>query len=262
MSAVTNQNPHVDRNTGAAPPPAGPPPLRAVLRLGLLEFLAVIGNLFLVMTLARWIFHPSSPLGAHLTSLDAKLAAMGIGVGLYVTAAFAISVRYNTAGQLNPSVTVGLWAMRLLPGRLVLPFVVAQLAGSVAGVALGRLVWGPKLAEVGYAGLVRAPGWTWAPVFALEAAFMLVLMLLVVVSLVKPRFGPWLPPLTGAGVAAQIIWLSTKSGGGGNPARQFGPGLFSGRTELLWVYLLAPVVGSLLAGAVAALTRRPAPHQR
>ncbi|MFB7666077.1 aquaporin [Kitasatospora sp. NPDC056138] len=254
MSAVTSQPAH--RDAGTTPPPAGPPPLRAVLRLGCLEFLAVVGNLFLVMTLARWIFHPSSPLGGLLPSLDAKLAAMGVGVGLYVTVAFTISVRRNTAGQLNPSVTVGLWAMRLLPGRLVLPFVVAQLAGSVTGVALGRLVWGHEVAEVGYAALVRAPGWTWPSVFALEGAFMLVLMLLVVVSLVQPRFGPWLPPLTGAGVAAQIVWISTWSGGGGNPARQFGPALFSGRTELLWVYLLAPVVGSLLAGAAAALVRR------
>ena len=42
-----------------------------------------------------------------------------------------------------------------------------------------------------------------------------------------------------------------------NPARSFGPALFAGGTALeqVWVFLLAPAVGGLLAAAVYPLTR-------
>ena len=41
-----------------------------------------------------------------------------------------------SGAHLNPAVTVGLWAARRVPGRAVLPFVAAQLAGAFAASAL------------------------------------------------------------------------------------------------------------------------------
>ena len=44
-----------------------------------------------------------------------------------------------------------------------------------------------------------------------------------------------------------IAMLGTSTGGSVNPARQFGPAALSGQTRFLWVYLLAPMAGAMLA---------------
>ena len=48
------------------------------------------------------------------------------------------------------------------------------------------------------------------------------------------------------------------TGGGVNPAGQFGPAVMSGETHFLWVYLLAPVVGAV----IGAWLRQTIQHRR
>ncbi|MFD5510689.1 MIP/aquaporin family protein [Streptomyces sp. NPDC059761] len=243
-------------------PPATSPPVRAPGRLPPLlvtagyEFALTTGMLFTVVTAARWMAGPGSPFSGLLPTPRGQLVVMGLLVGAVVTAVLGPSMRRETAGHLNPAVSIGLWLLRVFPGRAVLPFVVAQLAGSVCGVALARLVWGGAAAAVGDAALAPGPGWGAGPVFLAEAGSMAVIMLIVACFGTRPPLLRHLPPVIGACVAAVIIFLGPLSGGGGNPARQLGPALVSGTTGLLWVYLLAPVAGSLLAGAVWALVRR------
>ena len=52
--------------------------------------------------------------------------------------------------------------------------VVAQLLGSVLGVMVARLVWGPVVAEssVAYAVLQPVPGWSWVRLFLGETVNM------------------------------------------------------------------------------------------
>lgn len=233
--------------------------LPPMLRIAAWELLLNTGMLFTVMTVARWLFAPDSPLAGRLPGLTPKLVVMGLVVGAIVTAVLGPSFRRRTAGHLNPAVSIGLWAQRLLPGHAVLPFVAAQLLGSLAGVGLGRLVWGEVVAvPVGYAALAPAPSWGPLAVFVVEGAAMGVMMLLVAGFLARPRLTAFMPAVIGACVASVIIFLGPLSGGGANPARQFGPALFAGRTDFLWVYLLAPVAGALLAGALVGVLRRVA----
>ncbi|MEU9377894.1 aquaporin [Streptomyces sp. NPDC048255] len=243
-------------------PRAARPPVRAPGRLPPLlvtagyEFALTTGMLFTVVTAVRWMAGPGSPLSDLLPTLRGQLVAMGLLVGAIVTAVLGPSMRRETAGHLNPAVSIGLWLLRVFPGKAVVPFVVAQLAGSLCGVALARLVWGDAAAAVGDAALAPAPGWSAGAVFAGEAGAMAVIMLIVAFFGTRPPLLRYLPPVIGVCVAAVIIFLGPLCGGGANPARQFGPALVSGTTGVLWVYLLAPVAGSLLAGGVAALARR------
>ncbi|MFE5541887.1 MIP/aquaporin family protein [Streptomyces sp. NPDC056519] len=220
------------------------------------EFALTTAMLFTVVTAARWMAGPGSPLADLLAAPRARLVVMGLLVGAVVTAVLGPSMRRETAGHLNPAVSIGLWLLRVFPGKAVLPFVVAQLAGSVCGVALARLVWGDAAAAVGDAALAPGPGWGAAAVFLAEAGSMALMMLVVAWFGTRPALLRRLPPVIGGCVAAVIVFLGPLSGGGANPARQFGPALVSGTTGLLWVYLLAPVAGSLLAGGAWALVRR------
>ncbi|MDH2389627.1 aquaporin [Streptomyces sp. HNM0663] len=228
-------------------------PLR--LRTALYECALTTGTLFAVVTAARWTALPDSPLSSVLSTPESRLAAMALMVGAIVTTVLGPAMRRGTAGHLNPAVTLALWLLRVFPGRAVAPFVAAQLTGSLAGVALARLVWGEGASQIGYAALAPSPDWHTGAVFLAEAGCMTAIMLIVAIAIARPRLAARLPLLIGASVAAVIYFFGPLSGGGVNPARQLGPALLSGRTDLLWVYLAAPVVGAVLAAGISAALR-------
>jgi len=142
--------------------------------------------------------------------------------------------------------------MGAFPGRKVVPYVLAQLAGSAAGVVLARIVWGRAvtLPSVAQAVIRPAVGWNPIPVFAAEAGAMAALIALVGVFMVGRRTARLVPFVIGGSVALVIVFQGPYSGGSINPAREFGPALLSGRTTDLWIYLLAPAVGAALGAAV------------
>jgi glycerol uptake facilitator-like aquaporin len=225
------------------------------------EFVLTTGMLFVVVTATRWMFLPDSPLASVLSTLESRLAAMALMVGAIITTVLGPAMRQGTAGHLNPAVTLALWLFRVFPGRAVAPFVAAQLTGSVAGVALTRLVWGDPASQVDYAALAPAPDWGAGAVFLAESGCMTAIMLIVAIAIARPRVAAHLPLLIGASVAAVIYGFGPLSGGGVNPARQLGPALLSGRTDLLWLYLTAPVVGAALAAGISAALRPSAVRQ-
>jgi aquaporin Z len=51
----------------------------------------------------------------------------------------------------------------------------------------------------------------------------------------------------GATVALEALFAGPVTGASMNPARSLAPALVSGRTDSLWIYLLAPTLGALLA---------------
>jgi len=51
----------------------------------------------------------------------------------------------------------------------------------------------------------------------------------------------------GAVIAFEALFAGPISGASMNPARSLAPALVAGRLDSLWVYLLAPILGALLA---------------
>ena len=73
------------------------------------------------------------------------------------------------------------------------------------------------------------------------------------------------PVMAGVGIGAalaacHLIGIGL-TGTSVNPARSFGPALFAGGTALsqVWVFLLAPAIGGLLAAVIYPLTRAAEP---
>lgn len=223
------------------------------------EFVLATVLLFLAVTAVRWLRDPGSAL--YIADLDAAIAVIGVFSGAVLTALILTPPGRRSGGHMNPAVTVSLWLMGAFPGRGVLPYVLAQLAGSAAGTALARLVWGRpvSLPSVGYAAIMPAPSWRPASVFLAEAGSMAAIVLIVGFLLARARFTHLLPYAVGLSVALVIALLGTRSGGSVNPARQLGPAALAGRTKDLWIYLVAPVLGAALGAWIGHLLgRRPA----
>jgi aquaporin Z len=60
----------------------------------------------------------------------------------------------------------------------------------------------------------------------------------------------------GAAVFLGVLVAGPISGGSMNPVRSIAPGVVSGRTDELWIYVLAPMLGAAIAGIVSGLAKR------
>ncbi|SDS65312.1 aquaporin Z [Actinopolymorpha singaporensis] len=227
------------------------PPLPVVSHLwrhSTYEALLTTALLFGVATIVRWVIGPS-PVSRAIPGIHLELLVVGFLVGLLISGLILSPLGRASGGHMNPAITLAMWRFGVFPGRGVVPYWVAQLAGSLLGVLLARVVWGRSLARrpVAYSVLSPAPGWSSASVFVVEAACMAVIILLVGIFLSVPRLAPWVPWLVGGLIGAAIVGLGTVTGPGVNPARQFGPAVLAGHYEFLGAYLLAPLVGAVVA---------------
>jgi glycerol uptake facilitator-like aquaporin len=97
--------------------------------------------------------------------------------------------------------------------------VLAQLAGSVAGTGLARLLWGhAALSLVGYGAVRPATAWQPESVFVAEAGSLTLLILVVGFFLARRGHARLLPQVIGLFVGLVIAFLGPLSGGSINPA--------------------------------------------
>ncbi|MFI8183932.1 aquaporin family protein [Actinacidiphila glaucinigra] len=235
-----------------APPPVRRPPVARAAD----EFVLTTVLLFLAVTVVRWLRDPDSSL--YIADLRVALVVIGAISGTILTGLILSPPGRRSGGHTNPAVTVGLWLMRAFPGRHVLPYALAQLAGSAAGTGLARLVWGPAVAlpSVSHAAIRPAPTWQPVSVFLAEVGGMFALTLVIAFFVAYPRFVRGLAPVIGLSVGLVIATFGPLSGGSVNPARQFGPAVLSGQTTDLAIYLIAPVLGAALGAGVYRLPLR------
>ncbi|MFJ8726489.1 MIP/aquaporin family protein [Streptomyces sp. NPDC093269] len=227
-------------------------------RAWLSEFAATAILLMVMVTLFRGLFGTGSVLARAIPSQEGRLVADAVVSGSTVALLIVSPLGRRSGGHMNPAVSLAFWLMGALPGRDAVAYAASQLAGSIAGVAVGRLVWGEQAAHraVGFATVRAAEHIPWTAVFASEAAATALMLAAVTFVAARPRLAFWLPTVVGVVIAALILLAGRWTGASFNPARQFGPELFSHDWTWLSVYLIAPLVGGGLFG----LVRRRLPH--
>jgi glycerol uptake facilitator-like aquaporin len=228
-----------------------PPSPAVIAGHSALELLLTLALLFGVTTIVRWVIGPSF-ISDRVRQIHLQLLIVGVAVGLLIAGLILSPPGRRSGGHMNPAISFATWRFGVFPGVSVLPYIVAQLIGSALGVLLAGAAWGTAATDppTAYAVLQPGPGWTAAELFFAEAASMAVIVYLVGYFLQTPRLAPLVPWLVGALIGGAIAVLGTTTGGSVNPARQFGPALLSGKLSFLWVYLLAPMVGALIAAFV------------
>ena len=177
-----------------------------------------------------------------------------VAPGLMVTAV-VLFMGANSGAHLNPVVTIAFAIRTDFQWRRAPGYAFAQIVGSVAAVAVLRLTFGDST-RLG----VTAPGVGFSAWQALVVEALLTFGLVSVVlgaASGAQNIGALSAIAAGAYVMLAGLWASPVSGASMNPARSIGPALVSGNLSDLWIYLVGPIIGMLLACAVAQILRGP-----
>jgi len=222
--------------------------LGTLIRHSMLELILTSALLFGITTIVRFVVG-ASPISRALPQIHVQLFLVGALVAVLLSLLIISRAGKISGGHMNPAISLAMWRFGVFPAVGIVPYIAAQLLGSILGVLAARAVWGPVVARppVLYAVIQPAPVWSLAPLFAAELIGMGLIVFVVGYFLSNPRLAPKVPWLVGILIGLGIALLGTQTGGSLNPARQFGPAVISKHTAKLWVFLVAPMVGAELA---------------
>ena len=200
----------------------------------------------------------SAVLAAAFPDLGIGFTGVSLAFGLtVVTGAYALGP--ISGGHFNPAVTVGVWAGGRFPTASVVPYIVAQVLGAIAGAAVLYVIasGSPSFGGAAAGGFAsngygeHSPG-KYSLVSALVCEVVMTAMFLVVILGATHKRAPVGFAGLAIGLALVLIHLISipVTNTSVNPARSTGPALFAGGWALqqLWLFWLAPIVGALIAG--------------
>ena len=200
----------------------------------------------------------SAVLAAAFPGFGIGFAGVALAFGLTVlTMAFAIG--HISGCHLNPAVTLGLWAGGRHPSGEVLPYVVAQVLGGIAGagmlymIATGNPTFDVTagFASNGY-GAHSPGGYSMASGFLTEGVMTMMFLIIILGSTKKDAPVGFAPIPIGLGLTLIHLISIPVTNTSVNPARSTGPALFAGgwAIDQLWMFWVAPLLGALIAGYV------------
>lgn len=169
-------------------------------------------------------------------------AVFGVAVATMI-----YTVGHISGAHFNPAVTIAFWVSKNFPRADVVKYVLAQFLGALLAMAFLRLI---------FAGFVHDFGTTTSTLPAIQLSsieFLISFALMFVISSVATDTraeGEF------AGLAiGMIVFLGSAvfgpmTGASMNPARSLAPAILSGNFEHIWIYIMAPVVGTV-SGAMS-----------
>jgi len=198
----------------------------------------------------------SAVLAAAFPEVGIGLHGVSLAFGLtVVTGAYALGP--ISGGHFNPAVSLGLWTGGRFPTALLVPYIVAQVAGGIVGAGVLYLIASGNadfsldggFASNGYD--MHSPG-GYSMMAALVCEVVMTFMFLIVILGTTHKRAP-------AGFAGLTIGLGLTlihlisipvTNTSVNPARSTATAVFVGGWALqqLWLFWLAPIVGAVIAG--------------
>ncbi len=215
--------------------------------------------------------------GCGSAVIAAAFPAVGIGL-LGVSFAFGLTVLtmayaigHISGCHLNPAVSIGLYTGKRFPASDLLPYIMAQVLGGIAGAGVLYVIASGKagfdvtagFASNGFA--AHSPGGYSFLACAVAEVVLTFMFLMVILGATDGRAPKGFAPLA-IGFCLTLIHLISipVTNTSVNPARSTGPALFVGDWAFaqLWLFWVAPIAGAALAGFVYSwLGAEPAPER-
>jgi aquaporin Z len=200
----------------------------------------------------------SAVLAAAFPEVGIGLTGVSLAFGLTVVT-MAYTIGPISGCHLNPAVSLGLVVGGRFPASQLLPYVIAQVAGAIAGAAVLYLIASGKagfdlaggFASNGYG--EHSPGGYSLTAALVSEIVMTALFLVIILGATDQRAPAGFAPLA-IGLALTLIHLISipVTNTSVNPARSTGPALFVGgwAVQQLWLFWVAPLAGAVLGAAI------------
>ena len=192
--------------------------------------------------------------GAVIVASSGELDLVGVALAHGLVLAIMVSVTgHISGGQINPAVTIALWAAGKIATVRGAALIGAQVLGAVVGAVLLRYVVGGASFDAGDAGAPRLDsGVAVGKGIVIEAILTFFLVFAVFGTAVDDR-GPWNKTAgftIGLVIAFDIMAFGPYTGAAMNPARWFGPALVGGLWDDALVWIIGPIAGAVIAGVL------------
>ena len=169
-------------------------------------------------------------------------------VGIAITFGLIVTTMIYTIGDisgahLNPAVTIAFCIAKEFPIKDILPYIVSQGIGAVLASFTLHILF-PTNIELG----ATLPTGSDLQSFILEVILTFILMFVILrVAKGSKEQGIFAGLAIGSVVLLEAMFAGPICGASMNPIRSLAPAIVSGHLEHIWVYLLAPVLGAILA---------------
>lgn len=201
--------------------------------------------------------------GAAVIAGNTQIGPSGIGLlGISIAFGFAVvAMAYAIGGisgcHINPAVTIGVLVAGRMTSKDAVGYIVAQLIGATIGSGVLYLIVSGSSTWVMPEWGLGANGWgdgylgnyNITSAFIAETVFTCIFLF--VILAVTSKYGNSNMAGLAIGVTLMLIHLVVipVTGTSVNPARSFGPAVFSGGMALsqLWLFFVAPILGAILA---------------
>lgn len=198
----------------------------------------------------------SAVIAAAYPGVGIGLLGVALAFGLTVmTMAFAIG--HISGCHLNPAVSIGLWAGGRFDGKELLPYIVSQVLGGIAGAGILYLI------AIGKPGFDTAAGFAsngygehspggYSMLAALVSEVVMTFMFLLIIMGATDKRAPqgFAPIAIGLGLTLIHLISIPVTNTSVNPARSTAVAIFvmDWATSQLWLFWVAPIAGAILAG--------------
>ena len=180
---------------------------------------------------------------------DSLAVALAFGIALVVIVA---AIGHVSGAHVNPAVTLSLAATNKFSWQYVPIYIGAQLLGAILGAIAVWIAFGEGAREVA-AVAATFPTDNVGDLRALLVEILVTFILVfVIVSVATDDRAPaGIAPLAvGFALACGVLIAGPITGGSLNPARTLGPMIIAGQFTAVWVYIVGPIIGGVLAALV------------
>jgi aquaporin Z len=200
----------------------------------------------------------SAVLAAAFPDVGIGLLGVSFAFGLTVLT-MAYTIGHISGCHLNPAVSIGLVAGGRFKSADLVPYIIAQVVGGIAGAGVLYLIASGKadfkladgFASNGYG--AHSPG-GYSLLAGFVAEFVLTFMFLFIILGATDKRAPngFAPIAIGLGLTLIHLIGIPVTNLSVNPARSTGPAVFVGGWALmqLWLFWIAPIAGAVAAGTV------------
>ena len=189
-----------------------------------------------------------------IESLTGSLGHIGIALTFgFVVTALIYTFGHISGAHFNPAVTISFALMKEFDKKDVLKYIAVQVGGAILACLFLMLLFmeeAKTAKELAYYGATLPRG-SWYQSFGFEFILTFILMLVIYGSAVHGKATKSFAGIAiGFTVGLEAMFAGPICGASMNPARSIAPALVSGNLEYLWLYILAPILGAILAGVI------------